>query len=224
MRIFTVAPWLLALTLTGCAATLNPAPGADEVAGRGEGAVTAAEGVRLTARAGAWQGTPRNLQQQLTPVLVTIANEGDAPLRIRYDRFRLVSDAGRRYSALPPFRTDGQAVAVAGMAHYPPAGFAYAPYLSPHFAGAPIYDGPFAVNQRYWQRFGPVMRTVKLPTVDMLRKALPEGVLQPGGRVTGFLYFEGVGPEVQRVRLLADFPHAQTGKRITRLGIPFLVG
>lgn len=58
----------------------------------------------------------------------------------------------------------------------------------------------------------------------MLRKGLPEGVLEPGGRVTGFLYFEGIGPDVDRVRLLADFPDAVTDERVTRLGIPFEVG
>lgn len=29
-----------------------------------------------------------------------------------------------------------------------------------------------------------------LPTVDMIERALPEGVLDPGRRMSGFLYFE----------------------------------
>lgn len=96
--------------------------------------------------------------------------------------------------------------------------------MSPHFAGVPIYDGKYVTNPGYWDRFGPLMRAVELPTSDMLRKGLPEGVLEPGGRVTGFLYFEGIGPDVDRVRLLADFPDAVTDERVTRLGIPFEVG
>jgi hypothetical protein len=224
MPIATVSAAAL-VALAGCASSdLFPAPGAHEVAGRGDGAATAAHGIRMVARADAWQGTPRNLSNQLTPILVTLENQGEQPVAVRYLDFQLVSDAGRRYSALPPFRTDGIAVKLAGRAFYPPAQFSYAPYLSPHFAVAPLYDGPFSVNPRYWTRFEPVLRSVELPTVDMLRKALPEGVLHPGGRVTGFLYFEGVGPDVERVRLLADFPDPDSGKRVTRLGIPFLVG
>lgn len=143
-------------------------------------------------------------------MLVTIVNEGDVPVRIGYENFHLVSDSRRTFSALPPFRTDGQAVAVAGMAHYPPVRFAYAPYLSPHFAGAPIYDRPFPVSRVDREGFEPAIEHATLPTIDMLRKALPEGVLQPGGRVTGFVYFEGMGKETGRVRLLADFPHPET--------------
>ena len=79
-------------------------------------------------------------------------------------------------------------------------------------------------NPLYWERFVPVMRTVDLPTFDMLRKALPEGVLEPGGRLSGFVYFEDVGPGVERVELRADFENADTGERIVRLGIPFKTG
>lgn len=213
-----------AVVATGCANTLTPAPAANEVAGRGEGAVATDQGVRLVARADAWQGTPRNLQQQLTPMLVTIVNESAAPVRISYNKFRLVSDAGRRYSALPPFQIDGKVANRIGTAYYAPVGFNYAPYLSAYMATGGTWKSPYVTNQLYFDRYAPVMRTVNLPSTDMLQKALPEGVLQPGGRVTGFLYFEGVGPGTGQVRLIADFPNQQTGQRVTRLAIPFKVG
>lgn len=57
-----------------------------------------------------------------------------------------------------------------------------------------------------------------------MQKALPEGVLFPGGRVSGFLYFEGVAAGVDQVRLIADFPNQQTGTRAAHLIIPFKVG
>ncbi len=59
---------------------------------------------------------------------------------------------------------------------------------------------------------------------DMLARALPEGVLQPGSRVSGFLYFEGVGAGVKQVRLIAEFPNPQCGAPVARLAIPFVVG
>lgn len=55
-------------------------------------------------------------------------------------------------------------------------------------------------------------------------KTLPEGVLKPGDRAAGLVYFEGPRPATQRLRLLADFENAETGFRLVRLGIPFMTG
>jgi hypothetical protein len=54
--------------------------------------------------------------------------------------------------------------------------------------------------------------------------ALAEHVLQPGARVSGLLFFEKLPPGTRRVRLLADFEHADSGEHIARLAIPFLAG
>jgi hypothetical protein len=56
----------------------------------------------------------------------------------------------------------------------------------------------------------------------MIVKALPEGVLEPGGRVTGFVYFEEV-EDVPRVRFVAQLVNASTGARFGTLTIPFVV-
>lgn len=160
---------LLAL-LAGCAPRLFPGPGAQEVDGPGAGATTAAKGIRLTARAEAWEGTPRDLAEHVTPMLVTIANDGPVPVRIRYRNFQLVSDRFVSHLALPL-----------------------------EWIGV-------------------------TPREDMVRNALAEGVLHPGGRASGFLYFERAEPQADRLRLLADFEDAASGWRVVRLGIPFLAG
>jgi hypothetical protein len=54
----------------------------------------------------------------------------------------------------------------------------------------------------------------------MLRQALPEGPVEPGGQVTGFVYFERLPPGPGRVELRARFPGAG-GERMTRIEIPF---
>lgn len=219
-RNFLVAACCLAAA--GCATeTLSPAPAANQLAG--EGAITVEQGIHLIARADAWDGKPRDLHRQVTPMRVTVINESAAPIRINYNKFRLVSANGRRFSALPPFQIDGQVANRIGM-QYAPVGFGYAPYLSPYLASGGVFNGPYVTNRPYWDRYAPVLRTVNLPTQDMLQKALPEGVLLPGGRVSGFLYFEGVASGVERVRLIADFPNHQTGSRVARLTIPFTVG
>lgn len=225
MRIHTLRALLpiIALLVAGCATTLEPAPGANRVEGRGEGAIAANNGVRVIARAEAWRGVPRELNGQLTPMLVTVVNDSAMPIRISYNKFRMVSESGRRYSALPPFRIDGTVTTRVGN-YYRPQRFWYAPYLSPYFPGVAVYNGPFLTNRLYWDRFAPVFATVSLPTDDMLEKALPEGVLAPGGRMTGFVYFEGVGPDARRVRLVADFPNATDKGVVARVMIPFDVG
>ena len=55
-------------------------------------------------------------------------------------------------------------------------------------------------------------------------KKLQEGVLKPGERAAGLVYFEGPRPATQRLRLLADFENAETGFCRVRLGIPFMTG
>jgi hypothetical protein len=211
-----------ALGLAGCQATLNPAPSARQISD--SGAIAAAQGIRMIARADAWSGIPADLGNQITPLYVKIENNTAQPLYIRYNQFRLVSAEGRRFSALPPFQIDGTATVSVANPYFPSAGFDYAPYLSPYYPGATVYAGSWGLNAPYWQRFGTIMPTVQLPTADMVQKALPEGVLQPGGQVSGFLYFEGVGPNTEWVQLRANYENARTGGFITRLTIPFSVG
>lgn len=163
-------PVFLLAMLAGCGPRLFPAPGAQEVDGPGAGATTKAKGIRLTARAGAWEGRPPDLAEHVTPMLVTIANDGAVPIRIRYRNFQLVSDRFVSHAALP---LDWIGVT---------------------------------------------------PREDLVRNALAEAVLPPGGGASGFLYFERADAQADRLRLLADFENAESGWRVVRLGIPFLAG
>lgn len=211
--------------LVGCSSTstLTPAPGANEVTGRGEGAIARAAGVEMVARAGAWHGDPSNLAQRLTPMMVTIRNDSGQPIRIRYNELMLVTPMGTVYKALPPVDINA-AVSQRYTVVYPPSHFRYAPYYSPLLHGVPIYDRSFAYHRPYWDRYGTVMRKVELPTLDMLQRALPEGVLETGGVVSGFVYFPGIGANVNQVNVRADLMNAETGQRLTTLAIPFQVG
>jgi hypothetical protein len=55
----------------------------------------------------------------------------------------------------------------------------------------------------------------------MLRRALPEGTLEPGGTVTGFIYFQGVSEREGSVTLQARLVDARTGEQFGTLSIPF---
>ncbi len=175
--------------------------------------------VLLEVRPNVWKGVPDRLTK-VTPVLVSIENDQPESIRIRYNEFALRTPDGRVYCALPPFDiNESQSVPVPTV--YPMAGFWVAPYQARFFprfrrwGGAFAYDPLyFQTNFSYWQRFN-------LPTADMLAKALPEGVLEPQGKVTGFLYFENIEPDVEEVEFVAQIVAAKSKARLAEARIPF---
>jgi hypothetical protein len=62
-----------------------------------------------------------------------------------------------------------------------------------------------------------------LPTRDMVEQALPEGTLENGGTVAGFLYFHDVSDRERQVLLQARLVDASTGQPFGQLTIPFEV-
>lgn len=213
-----------ALALAGCSSMLTPAPAARELPGPTAGAIARDQGMSMVAKAGTWKGDPSNLAQRLTPMWVTLTNNSAVPVLVRYNELMLVTAEGRAYKALPPFRIDGE-VTDRATAMYPPRGFAYAPHVARYMAGSTAYPQTLpALGPAYWQRYGTALSRVDLPTIDMLRQALPAGVLEPGGHVEGFVYFPGIDGDVDKVRLRADLLNAITGTRLVSLAIPFTVG
>lgn len=144
------------------------------------------------------------------------------PLRVRYSEFVLVGPSGERFVALPPFDIEATETEPIAAPAYPVRGFSVAPYASPFFPGAALAD-PFAFDPFYYQTYYPQFRRINLPTEDMVQKALPEGVLDPGGRVEGFLYFEPVNPELAQVFFTADLVNAETGETFGDVRISFTV-
>ena len=51
----------------------------------------------------------------------------------------------------------------------------------------------------------------------MVQKALPEGVLEPEGRITGFLYFEDADFDPDRGTFVADLVDAKSLRRLGRI-------
>ena len=168
-----------------------------------------------------WQGEPGNLADLVTPLDVTIINDSTGPVPIRYRDFTLDTEQGMQLRAVPPLRISRPAErTVVVRPIYPSDRFSfYGPYAS-FYPGYPVWDGPFDSDLSWydsayqWQQ--------ALPTPDMLQKALPEGMLQQGGHVSGYLYFSHV-PGKGRVNFQARFPEAKTG-RTAALVIPLTSG
>jgi hypothetical protein len=226
-----VLMWVVA----GCIpeAQLRPQPDARSLAGDPSAAVAEAAGVRLIADGAAWRGNPGNLERRLTPVEIRLENQSGRTLSIRYELFDLVGESRFHYSALSPLdmeeARDAGPVCVAG----------YAPRYSLGLYGSwgprrglrgrspwrPWWPGPF-YDPFYDPFYGPppyVRCEEPLPTEDMMDRALPEGSLENGGTVAGFLYFQGVADRERQVILQARLVDASTGEPFGELRIPFQV-
>jgi hypothetical protein len=79
------------------------------------------------------------------------------------------------------------------------------------------YD-PFYYDTSYGR-----WRENEMPPAPLEPLAVPEGTVQPGGELSGFLYFEDLSGEVSRVRFQMEVVDARTGEPLGTVEIPFLV-
>ena len=85
----------------------------------------------------------------------------------------------------------------------------------------PLWDGPFDWDPLFYDQFYATWEP-PLPTPDMLNEAVPEGVLQPGGHLAGFLYFHKLKRNEGRVIFAEDVIDADTRQRIGTARIPLI--
>lgn len=193
------------------------APGVAPVPGEKLEAQAASGAVQVTVSGERWHGNPSDLGALVTPMRVTIVNRGAEPVRVAYRDFALVSSTGFRTTAMSPFAIQ-RAGTVAVEPYYPWTGFYVAPTWSPYYPG-------FAPWAGWWDYggYGVVQVRQPLPTQDMLARAVPEGVIEPGGAVSGYLYFHRVGPDVGALQFQATFVSAETQQKVAQLSVPFEV-
>ena len=206
---------------------LEPAKTASRVAGMEDAARAQAGSVEIIAQTEAWSDDAL-IGQAVTPVRVIIDNNGAEPVAIRYENMVLVAADGARYHALPPFEIEGEVPTVARdyapiSPYYGYDGFEPAPFYGPVYPGMSPFTGPFAYDPFYYGTYYRRWNTVELPTPEMLRRALPEGVLRAGGRVEGFVYFEKISDENQEVAFTVRLVDPRGEREAVRLSIPFVV-
>lgn len=211
----------------GCARdpALVPAAGATLVPGRPGLAVEAEAGIRVYVHGDAWQGDPSDLERVMTPVRVTIENRSGQRIRIQYGSFKLTGSSGLQYEPIPPFKISRPGPVRSQPAYPPPifySNFYVAPYMSPFWPGMTAWPHAFPFDSTYYGRLYVTWRE-PLPTEDMLKKALPEGVLEPRGLVSGFLYFDKVTDREPGVTLSARFGEAEQGTELASFSVPLRV-
>jgi len=127
--------------------------------------------------------------------------------------------AGRPYYAAPA-RAYFPYSHVYGPRYYPRTGaYFYWGYPRPYWYwgwGASHYwYYPYAWYPYYW--------TVPLPSQDMIAQALPEGAVNDGGRVSGFVYFQHVASREHQVSFEMQLVDGPTGEEFGSVSIPFIV-
>ncbi len=217
--------------ISGCAATLKPA--ADATPAPGGGATASTGGVNIVTMTPDFPGII-DIESAVTPVKVNITNTGSSTVLIRYSDFKLVGADGTVYQALPLYKIDTSVTtSLAGV--YDPInsplflhrGFRVAPYYGGLYPGIPTFGGPFGFGGfgrygwgAYDGAFGGGFARVKLPTPEMYRNVLPEGVLDPGGSLQGWLYFQHVGNHKGDITFDASVMSVQ-GTDLCSLSIPY---
>lgn len=228
--------WLFVVALTlvaaGCTsyARLEPAP--EATLANGSEAVASVHGVHVQLETTAWSDRDA-IRRYTTPLKVTIENQSEHPVTLRYQDFSLVSEAGEVYSALPPFEIHGEirerAGTLIGHPRFTSPAFAHhrflvSPYYAPFYPALRPVPGYFYYDPFYYDRYYTLWREVDLPTEEMLERALPEGVIQAGGRVTGTLYFEPVEPESGTVEFRFDLVNSKDSEVFGSVSIPLRAG
>ncbi|HSL16894.1 MAG TPA: hypothetical protein VLB51_03220 [Methylomirabilota bacterium] len=184
-------------------------------------------GFSLTVDGDAWQGDVA-IEDEVTPLKVEITNASTEPLAVEYANFMLVG-AVEEYEAMPVFPYDmaaGEPVLKPGFEA--PAGqeleavnFQVAPYYAALYPGLEVAPA-LLLDRDYYGHFLTVWEGTGLPTEEMQRLALPEGILLPDGTVTGFLYFERVAELEDKVNLLVQLENAETNELEGTFRIPMV--
>lgn len=233
-RNIRIAPSLvlvaLPIALAACAGgvPLKPASAIGPDASGDSRVVDTVAGVHMSVATGQWNGDA-SVIDHVTPMHVHIENDSDHPLRVSYDNFALVATTtGTRYSALPPIDIDGSVTRqqhVVSNPGFAANGFDVAPYYQSSYPGMTPYGSAYGYDSGYYNTYASRWRgyQVRLPTPHMRDVAVPDGVLEPGGSVDGFMYFEHVpAARVAGVDFQATLVDVDSGERFGQIRIPFI--
>jgi hypothetical protein len=187
-----------------------------------EVAVVNADGVRIYTSGDAWNGIPASLGSTVTPLAVRIENHSGGPIRLVYERFALVTAGGREFHPLPLLPLTASSAVGPLQPTFQPAGFFVAPRFAAAYGSLPRWhaalprdESLYRLDYRQWP--------AGLPSQDMILKGLPEGVLEDGGSISGFLYFDHQARDYHEVTFRADFTAGDWERRVALIEIPFRI-
>lgn len=215
--------WMSAVVvLSACVQPKALAPGPSAKKTSESAAETRVAGIHVAVDGDAWKGSPPT-SGELVPVLVTLNNESGHPLKISYDSFSLNLSGGFHLLPLPPYRVAQQAT-VESTPVYPDfyySDFFISPWYAPYYPGFSVWPDHVGPGFDYDGAYGGWPAE---PDEDVLAKAIPEGVLDSGGKLSGFLYFASPrADELMSVDFTARFTDGRSGDEVAEARIPFVV-
>jgi hypothetical protein len=230
-----------ALGCSSAGQNLIPAASATKAAGLRNAAIASDRDVVVVVQSDAWPGQSRVLKH-VTPLRVRVTNDNAQAIRVRYEDLRLIAADGTRYVALPPNtpqgtgdsryggtretnnRGDEAASPQARRQNFTYSDFRIAPHLAEAYPGIELFHGAFDYDPQYYDKYAHAWHAAALPTAEMKSWALPEGVLESGGYVEGFVYFQRVGHNKGIVRFDSEFAQANDPSRtLAKIAVPFVV-
>ena len=209
----------------GCGhGTLVPASSASVVPNAPTAAYSVAEGVRCSANVGAWNGREDEIPSFVVPGQGSDQERQRGPIPRAYEDFALVGRKGRSYRPVPVLPMDADArKRIPKLAPiYAASKFFVAPGFHDVYATLEPWTAPLErddeLYERLFRRWGK-----QPPALDVLRVALPEGVLDDGGVVTGYLFFESPLDKEDRVTFEATFGGGDGRPTVASIEIPFKI-
>ena len=218
------------LALTACAG-----PRLEMAGGPSEKSVTLTDaGIQLTILPNAWTGYPSDLGQHYTPVRLSIQNDRNDEIQVRFGDFSAVDEARNQYRVVPPSEVvrallgaqsplENPYGGVAGWmrARSTPLVWSAACWPCPSWPhrfwrpfSEPFSQDPFSPDYPYW--------FARSTAYDILTLALREGRVLPGARVQGFLYFQQATRQGSFLTLIWTPPSAE-GKPLTTFTSQFRI-
>jgi hypothetical protein len=201
---------------------LLPADSANLVPGAPDSAFAEEGGIRVAVSGDDWRGDPKDLGDHLTPVKVRVVNRSGHPVQILYERFSLVGGGGHTYRPLPVVPLDHQGSGARLLPFFATANFFVGPRYHDVYPSLDAWPDPLprddAFYDRQYRRWGPMH-----PTVQMMRSALPEGVLGDGGEMSGYLYFENATRHEHRVKFRVELDEGHGAEVVASVDVPLRV-
>lgn len=164
---------------------------------------------------------------ELHPARVEIRNRSERPVRVRYDAFALESGGTRQSGAVPVLlidRADDNMPGVGGLsgAAWEQRDFEIAGDYAVLYPDMQAYEGAFEATTVDAYRSGAQGDVMGMHDEELLASTIPEGVILPGGRVEGIIWFEDLvqTPDSTLVFTM-DLVDASTGESFGTIEVPF---
>ena len=164
-------------------------------------------------------------EAEYRPARVEIRNRSERPLRVRYDAFALQAGGTMQAGPVPVLLIDaGRDIpGMGGLSgeEWDQRSFELSGDYAVIYPDRKVYEGEFegTTVDAYRSRSGGEVSGLR--DRALLASTIPEGVIMPGGRVEGTLWFDNVAQADSTLVFTMDLVDASTGEEFGTIEVPF---